>query len=150
MNMPILQTPAVPPPRQERIPPLENGDRLTREEFERRYEAMPHLKKAELIEGVVYMPSPVRFEQHAEPNDQLTAWRLAYQAATPGVRGAANATVRLDPGNDVQPDGLLMIDPALGGQARISAGGYIELAPELISEISASTISMDLHDQLHG
>ncbi len=35
--------------------PLENGDKLTRAEFERRYEAMPHLKKAELIEGVVYV-----------------------------------------------------------------------------------------------
>ena len=29
-------------------------------EFERRYEAMPEVKKAELIEGEVYMPSPVR------------------------------------------------------------------------------------------
>ena len=42
-----------------RILPLEHGDHLTREEFERRYEAMPHVRKAELIEGVVYMPSPV-------------------------------------------------------------------------------------------
>jgi hypothetical protein len=42
------------------IPPLENGDRLTRREFERRYNAMPDVKKAELIEGVVYMPSPTR------------------------------------------------------------------------------------------
>jgi hypothetical protein len=41
------------------IPPLEPGDRLTRAEFERRYEPMPQLKKAELIEGEVYMPSPV-------------------------------------------------------------------------------------------
>ena len=46
------------------LPPLENGDRLTRDEFERRYEAMPHLKKAELIEGVVYVPSPVRYHRH--------------------------------------------------------------------------------------
>lgn len=42
------------------IPPLENGDRLSREEFERRYEAMPHVKKAELLEGVVHMGSPGR------------------------------------------------------------------------------------------
>jgi hypothetical protein len=35
------------------IPPLQNGDRLTRDEFERRYHAMPQLKHAELIEGVV-------------------------------------------------------------------------------------------------
>ena len=34
------------------VPPLENGDRLSRHEFERRYQAMPQVKKAELIEGV--------------------------------------------------------------------------------------------------
>lgn len=42
------------------IPLLENGDRLTRPEFERRYAAMPQVKKAELIEGIGSMPSPVR------------------------------------------------------------------------------------------
>ena len=41
---------------------LEAGDRVTRSEFERRYAACPHLKKAELIEGVVYLPSPVRYD----------------------------------------------------------------------------------------
>ena len=29
------------------IPRLENGDKLTRREFERRYNAMPNLKKAD-------------------------------------------------------------------------------------------------------
>jgi hypothetical protein len=47
------------PPKHSRILPLENGDRLTVAEFERRYEAMPELKKAELINGVVYIPSPI-------------------------------------------------------------------------------------------
>lgn len=42
------------------LPPLENGDKLTRIEFERRYHAMPQLKKAELIEGIVYMASPLQ------------------------------------------------------------------------------------------
>ena len=51
-----------------RIPPLRNGDHLTREEFERRYSAMPELKRAELIEGVVYMPSPVRIDEHGSPH----------------------------------------------------------------------------------
>ena len=48
--------------------PLENGDRLARPEFERRYHAMPHVNKAELIEGIVYMPSPVSHEQHGRPH----------------------------------------------------------------------------------
>jgi hypothetical protein len=50
-----------------KIPPLENGDRLTSHEFERRYHAMPNLKKAELIEGVVYVASPLRIKSHGEP-----------------------------------------------------------------------------------
>ena len=47
--------------------PLESGDRLTRAEFERRYSARPDIKKAELIEGVVYVATPVRIEEHARP-----------------------------------------------------------------------------------
>ena len=66
--MAVSSTTAKPPvARQSGVPPLENGDRLTRDEFERRYEAMPHLKKAELIEGVVYVPSPVRYRHHGAP-----------------------------------------------------------------------------------
>lgn len=45
------------PPKKVKVPPLENGDNLTVAEFERRYEAMPELKKAELINGIVYIPS---------------------------------------------------------------------------------------------
>ena len=74
---------------------LENGDRLTRAEFERRYEAMPHLKKAELIEGVVYVPSPVRYFQHGSPHAQLIGWLIQYAANTPGVGVADNTSVRL-------------------------------------------------------
>jgi Uma2 family endonuclease len=132
----------------EEIPPLEQGDRLSREEFERRYEAMPQLKKAELIEGVVHMPSPVRLRQHGLPHFQLIGWLAAYTAATPGVLGADNSTARLDLKNEPQPDALLLIEPARGGQARISADDYVESGPELVAEIAASSASYDLHSKL--
>src|SRR5262245_42091424 len=86
-------------------PPLENGDRLTRDEFERRYQAMPHLKKAELIEGEVYVPSPVHWQRHATPHPSLITWMGTYQASTPGVAVGDNGTVRLDATNEPQPDG---------------------------------------------
>ena len=70
-------------PRSATLPPLENGDRLTRAEFERRYEAMPELKKAELIEGVVYMPSPVRCSRHGEPQNWVAGWLFVYKLARP-------------------------------------------------------------------
>src|SRR5947209_7731622 len=88
-------------------PLLEAGDHLSRDEFERRYELMPHVKKAELIEGTVYMPSPARFKRHAKPTSQVTAWLSIYASETPGVECAANSTVRLDLDNEPQPDVLL-------------------------------------------
>ena len=131
------------------IPPLENGDRLSRPEFERRYDAMPHLKKAELIEGIVYMPSPVRHRVHGRPHSQVIGWLALYEAATPGVQVGDNSTVRLDLDNEPQPDAILLIDPERGGQTRLSEDGYIEGAPELIVEVTASTASYDLHAKLH-
>src|SRR5438874_3939337 len=89
------------------VPPLENGDRLTRSEFERRYEAMPHLKKAELIEGVVYLGSPVRHDQHGQPDSDISGWIAVYRWATPGTTSANNTTARLDLDNEPQPDVLL-------------------------------------------
>src|SRR5436853_2583584 len=82
-------------------PPLESGDRLTRYEFERRYNAMPHVKKAELVEGVVYMPSPVR-ASHGSAQGYILAWAGIYCASTPGVKFADNVTVRLDLDNEPQ------------------------------------------------
>jgi Uma2 family endonuclease len=129
------------------IPPLESGDRLTRPEFERRYQAMPNLKKAELIEGVVYVASPLRFEPHAEPHANLMGWLWSYKILTPGVRLGDNATVRLDVDNEPQPDAVLLIDTACGGQSYLGADGYIEGAPELIAEVAASSATKDLYDK---
>jgi Uma2 family endonuclease len=131
------------------VPVLENGDRLTRAEFERRYAAMPHLKKAELIEGVVYVPSPVRYRHHGVPHALLIGWLIRYAAGTPGVEVSDNSTVRLDLDNEPQPDALLLIDPACGGQTRCSADDYLEGSPELVAEVSSSSVSYDLHAKLH-
>ncbi|HSF34375.1 MAG TPA: Uma2 family endonuclease [Candidatus Tectomicrobia bacterium] len=131
------------------VPALENGDRLTRVEFERRYDAMPQLKKAELIEGVVYVPSPVRHRQHGSPHAHLVGWLFQYAANTPGIELGDNSSVRLDFDNEPQPDALLFIDPSCGGQIRISTDGIIEGAPELVAEVASSSVSYDLHAKLH-
>ncbi len=131
------------------LPPLESGDRLTRQEFERRYSARPDLKKTELIEGVVYVPSPVRIT-HGRPHGQIMAWLGAYCAATPGVDMADNTTLRLDLDNEPQPDALLRLEPEAGGRSRIDEDDYIEGAPELIIEVAASSAAYDLHDKQHA
>jgi Uma2 family endonuclease len=129
------------------VPALVNGDRLTRREFERRYAAMPHVKKAELIEGTVYMPSPVHFESHSHPHSAIVGWLVTYAAATSHVSAGDNATVRLDLDNEPQPDALLRIDADCGGQSEISDDDYIEGAPELIVEVAHSSAAYDLHDK---
>jgi Uma2 family endonuclease len=131
------------------LPPLESGDRLTRQEFERRYSARPDLKKTELIEGVVYVPSQVRIT-HGRPHGQIMAWLGAYCAATPGVDMADNTTVRLDLDNEPQPDALLRLEPEAGGHSRIDEDDYIEGTPELIIEVAASSAAYDLHDKQHA
>ena len=127
------------------ILPLENGDRLTRIQFERRYSAMPKLKKAELIEGIVYIGSPVRVRSHGQPHAAIMAILSAYWIATPGVDIGNNSTVRLDLDNEPQPDILLRIES--GGRSIVSDDDYVEGAPELIVEIAPSSAAYDLHDK---
>lgn len=130
--------------------PLENGERLTATEFLRRYEAMPRLKKAELIEGVVYMGSPVRYSQHGHADGLVQLWLGSYAAQTPGVEFAPNTTAQLDIDNVPQPDSLLRIGQEYGGQSRVDSSDYLEGAPELVVEIAASSASIDLRDKLNA
>lgn len=127
------------------IPPLENGDRLSRHEFERRYHAMPHIRKAELIEGIVFMPAAaLRFYSHGRPHNDLNVWLGMYRILTPGTDIADTPTVQLDDENEPQPDVVLLIQPQCGGQVIFTDDDYIQGAPELIAEVAASTVSIDL------
>ncbi len=131
------------------IPPLENGDRLTRPEFENRYERMPPGANAELVEGIVHMQAPVHV-QHGQPHSAIIGWLFAYQASTPGIQLCDNTTLRLDADNEVQPDAMLRILPEYGGQSQTSTDGFVEGPPELVVEIAASSASYDLHDKLNA
>ena len=62
----------------ERQVDLRNGDRMSRDEFIQRWEQIPELKHAELIEGVVYLGSPVS-RRHGSHDTLLSAW-LSYYA----------------------------------------------------------------------
>jgi Uma2 family endonuclease len=139
----MVKTPSQP----RSIPPLENGDRLTRYEFERRYNAMPHLKRAELIERVVYMAAALRFRSHGQPHASLMTWLGNYTVATPGVALGDAPTVRLDLDNEPQPDAVLLIESQSGGRSRVSEDDYIEGVPELVVEIAASSAAIDLGDK---
>jgi Uma2 family endonuclease len=130
-------------------PPLAAGDRLTADEFLRRYHAMPEITHAELVEGVAYIPSPVSAMDHGEPHFRLNGVLFNYQAQTPGVVGGDNSTLKLDVDNVPQPDGYLRIVEKAGGRAVLQEG-YVVGGPELIAEVAASSASYDLHDKLNA
>lgn len=134
---------------QGKMPPLESGDRLSRPEFERRYAASP-IKKAELIEGIVYVASPLRFTPHAEPHSRLVTWLGTYAAFTPGAASGIEPTVRLDLDNEPQPDIVLILEESVGGQSRLTEEGYLEGVPELVVEIAASSAAIDLGSKLQA
>lgn len=134
-----------PPP--ERIPPLQSGDRLTAEEFDRRYAATPEKFKAELIKGVVYVASPVTLEEHGGPRFDVIGWLALYRTATPGIRGGDNTTIRLPMNNRPQPDACLIIEPSCGGQVQI-VDRYVVGSPETVAEVAATSESFDLGDKL--
>lgn len=102
------------------------------------------VSQAELIEGVVYVPSPVRMEDHADQHSALNWWLLGDKAHTPGVRVGDNATIRLDEMNERQGDCSLFIKPTHGGRVVIDADGYISGAPDLVGEVASSSVSYDL------
>lgn len=124
---------------------LETGDVMTRAEFHRRYASHPEIRSAELIEGVVYVSSPLRARDHGIPDASVPGWLAAYWAHHPGVRCASNSTVILDADNEVQPD-IVMIRET-DGSSLVTEEGYLQGPPELVVEIAASSTSQDLHQK---
>lgn len=130
------------------VPSLENGDHLSAREFLRRYEAMPEVKKAELIQGIVHMASPVRLDLHGKPDALIQGWLCVYAASHPEATHATNVTVRLDSDDVAQPDAVLFLDAAHGGKTAVDESGYLSGAPELVVEIAASSVSRDAREKL--
>ena len=127
-----------------KVPPLEAGDHLDQATFHERYKAMPETFRAELIGGVVIVPSPLRSE-HGEYHALVMGWLTQYWVATPGTRVRDNATAILSDTSEPQPDGTLVIDPTYGGQSGLSNEGYATGPPELIVEVASSSEAIDLN-----
>ena len=104
------------------IPPLENGDRLCRAEFERRYQAMPQVKIAELVEGVVYMTSPLRLKSHGEPHGDLITWLGTYKAFTPGAVLGDNPDTRCTGNRSQSGVSRFVVSSARSASGRFAKG----------------------------
>jgi len=131
-------------PRAVGAPPLGNGDDLDANEFLRRYEHMPEGFKAELVDGTVYLASPVSF-YHGESDGVLQGWLSYYATYAEGVRSLPNTTIRLDAKNTVQPDAVLV-----HGTPSTTEEGYITSVPGFVAEIALTSASLDLHRKLEA
>jgi Uma2 family endonuclease len=128
-----------------RPPGLVTGERLTVEEFLRRWEELPDLKNAELIDGVVYLGSPVSLE-HGRLDTRIIWWLAHYACLTPGCDSGNNSTWLMS-GSAPQPDVYLCILPAHGGQSG-NKGPLAAGAPELVAEICVTSADLDLGPKL--
>jgi len=129
---------------QQPVKPLVAGERLSADEFLRRWDAAPHIKFAELIGGTVRMPSPLSLD-HGDMDIAIGTWLGVYTIATPGCRAGSNTTWRML--EDVpQPDVHMRVLPEYGGQSGVE-GPYPRGAPELAVEVCISSTSYDLHEK---
>jgi len=129
---------------EDKVPPLAAGDNLSREEFLRRWEQHPEIKFAELIGGIVYMPSPL-YVDHSDMDSLVGSWLGWYAAYTPGTKSSNNATALMLK-DSPQPDNHLRILPRAGGQTSLK-GKLLRGAPELAAETCRSRAAYDLHQK---
>jgi Uma2 family endonuclease len=137
-----MQATTIKPP----TPELENGAVMTREEFHALYSRCEGLERVELIEGVVYLPSPIKARGHSRPQNLMLFWLNAYAAGRPELEPLGPTTVLLDDGNEPEPDALLL--RATPGWE--SEDGYVAKAPELVVEIAFSSHSRDLNQKMRA
>lgn len=128
------------------LPALVEGQRMDQPTFHARYEAMPPGTRAELIDGVVYRPSPVG-PRHGVAHVPVIVWLHYYAEQTPGLQVMDNATAILGRKSEPQPDALLRILPEYGGQTSTETK-WLTGAPELVAEVSHTTRYVDLGPKL--
>ena len=123
------------------MPPLSNGDHLSLGEFERLWDLHPEIKKAELINGVVFLEmsvSPI----HSFAHSVVMGWLVSYWVSRMKfIELHDNVTLTLLSTHDLQPDALLRF---INGTSHNAGGAGIEGPPELVVEVSASSASRDL------
>jgi Uma2 family endonuclease len=128
------------------IPPPVAGDHLDLAEFWRRCEAHPEIKKAELLDGVVFMPPPV-YDDHSVPDNAASGWLAYYAARTPGTCAHNDRSLQLIGISAVQPDVCLVLLPECGGRTFVNEEQKLAGSPELIFEVAASSTSYDLFEK---
>jgi hypothetical protein len=125
---------------------LLEGQRLDQSAFHDLYESMPPGTRAELIDGVVYMPSPIGM-QHGGALVPVIVWLAYFAEHTPGVQVMDNVTTIVGRRSELQPDAMLRILPECGGRTS-NKRGFVRGAPELVFEVARASRYVDLGPKL--
>jgi hypothetical protein len=119
-------------------PPLADGQLVSLEEFEQRFDATPDLKHAELLDGVAYL----RHDGRAFAGScraALIGWLGVYSASTRFLLPGAHGHVALDDRNELQPDAILAVRPEAGGTVVLDATGVVRSAPDFAADVFTTT-----------
>jgi hypothetical protein len=116
---------------------FEAGDHMGREEFLARWEEMPDLKRAELIDSSL---------EHGDREILILLWAGTYGSQLGRVQALPNTTWMMEK-SAPQPDVALRIRPEFGGQSR-NVDKFAGGAPEFAAEVTRSTRSYDLGPKL--
>ena len=115
------------------IPPLRDGDRLDREEFHRRYEAMGEGAWAELIDSVVHLDRVPGDYTSGRTRATLSGWIGSYRLHTPNLQAAIHLTTFVDTRNVFQPAVSLMRSDT--ARQRLGKDGYLRGSPDFACEV---------------
>jgi Uma2 family endonuclease len=129
-----------------KIASLIEGQRLDQAQFHDRYELMPPGTRAELINGVVSMPSPVGPE-HGRAHVPALVWLSYYHENTAGVDVLDNTSTVMGAQSEPQPDALLRILPEYGGRTQTDRR-FVRGVPELVVEVAHTSRYTDLGPKL--
>jgi len=125
---------------------LVEGQRLDQPTFHWLYEAMPPGTRAELINGVVRMPSPVG-PAHGRTHFPTIAWLSYYVENTPGLEGLDNTSTAMGQKSEPQPDVMLRILSEYRGRTQADQQ-LVRGVPELLGEIAHTSRYTDLGPKL--
>ena len=122
---------------------LIEGQRLDQPAFHALYEAMPAGTRAELINGVVFMPSPVGPPHGRAARPPRWCGSATIRRIRPVLKPLDNTSAALGLKSEPQPDGLLRILSEYGGRTHADQR-FVHGVPELLVEVAHTSRYTDL------
>ncbi len=114
----------------------------------RRYERLPEVKRAELLEGTVCVHPPLIYSL-SHRRTLLTYLLVRYQMLHPETETVGNTTWLIDGENVAQPDSSYRVKR--GGSSWLDQEGFLRGVPEMVFEVTSDIHSRkDLYQRVRA